>query len=307
MDIAYLILGIFILFVVVAVVLVLTKLNQLKGEEVGASVDLKRINTAKDFLPFWDIKDNVIDLGNYKYRAIIDCSSINYVLRNDTEKEIVENAFRGFLNSLQFSVSFFIHTKELNYLNMIENLKKDAINMGNECPNLKEYANVYLQEIIYLKDNIENSKQKKKYIIVPFDEAATINNLSKEEKLEYSLKELNSRVSTIQEGLFSIGIKSSVLDTHKIIDLFFSILHRDEESVVDNISSGDATVPIVSGGVIEEKRDAINKVIEILGTAESKLAFNSSNETEEINELFTSICESLKEIKQDLANVEVEK
>ena len=53
------------------------------------SIDI-RSDTTQSFLPFKEIKDNVIDLGNHQYRTIIECSSTNYNLKTGREQEVID-------------------------------------------------------------------------------------------------------------------------------------------------------------------------------------------------------------------------
>ena len=69
------------------------------------------ISTAQEFLPFDDIKDGMIILGGHKYRAVIECSSTNYNLKTDKEKEIIEISFQRFVNSLTFPINLLYSNK----------------------------------------------------------------------------------------------------------------------------------------------------------------------------------------------------
>ena len=53
------------------------------------------ITSAQEFLPFEDITNNMIVLGNHKYRAVLVCSSTNYQLKTAGEREQIEMAFQS--------------------------------------------------------------------------------------------------------------------------------------------------------------------------------------------------------------------
>lgn len=205
------------------------------------------IKTAQEFLPFEDIKDSMIDLGGHHYRAIIECSSVNYHLKTDKEKEIIELTFQRFLNSLTSPITFFIQTKTMDNTKMLGNLKKDLTGTLEQYPNLDEYANVYFEEIADLYNNIGNNKMKKKYIIVPYSEALELGNLSDEEKYEYSMKELYTRCQILVDNLNSMGIRGKILNTKGIVELLFSTYHKDNYSQVDQVMSGEFLEMIVEG------------------------------------------------------------
>ena len=124
--------GFIILFIFIAVIggMVFAVIKTLKKTDqtmTGAVADPKTISTAQDFLPFNDIDNNMIDLGGFKYRMIVECSSTNYNLKTGSEKEMIEMAFQRFLNSLQFPVTFYIQTKEIDNSKMLLQLEGDIV------------------------------------------------------------------------------------------------------------------------------------------------------------------------------------
>ena len=64
----------------------------------------ENITSAQEFLPFEDITNNMIILGNHKYRAVLSCSSTNYQLKTAAEREQIEIAFQRFINSITFFI-----------------------------------------------------------------------------------------------------------------------------------------------------------------------------------------------------------
>lgn len=193
------------------------------------------IDCAQDFLPFEDIQDNMICLGGHKYRAVIEASSTNYNLKTDREKEIIELSFQRFINSLTFPITFFIQTKVLDNSKMLNQLENELAETVDKYPQMKEYANNYLKEMQNLNNFIGNNKQKKKYIIIPYEEATGLGNLNDNEKYEYSLNELKQRALLIVDGLSSIGVKASILNTEDLMDLIYSSYYKDNASQSENI------------------------------------------------------------------------
>lgn len=197
------------------------------------------IDTAQDFLPFEDIRDGMINLGGHKYRAIIECSSTNYNLKTDKEKEIIELSFQRFINSLTFPITFFIQTKVLDNSKMLEKLQEELEETIKKYPQMEEYANVYINEMMNLSSYIGNNKQKKKYIIVPFEEGINLGNLNDREKYEYSSKELYNRANVLIDGLSSVGVKAQILETKDLAEVIYSVYHKDNFSHVENIVNGE--------------------------------------------------------------------
>jgi hypothetical protein len=197
------------------------------------------ITTAQEFLPFEDIRDGMIILGGHKYRMVIEATSTNYNLKTDKEKELIEISFQRFLNSLTFPITFYVQTKKIDNSKMLSLLEEEIKATVSQFPELEEYGEIYLNEMMNLEGYIGNNKQKKKYIIVPYEEAINLPNLSDEEKYEYSLKEIYTRASIIVDGLSAVGIKARILDTKELAELVYSTYHKDNYSHVENITSGE--------------------------------------------------------------------
>jgi hypothetical protein len=197
------------------------------------------ITTAQEFLPFEDIRDGMIILGGHKYRVVIEATSTNYNLKTDKEKELIEISFQRFLNSLTFPITFYVQTKKIDNSKMLSLLEEEIKATVSQFPELSEYGEIYLNEMMNLEGYIGNNKQKKKYIIVPYEEAINLPNLSDEEKYEYSLKEIYTRASIIVDGLSAVGIKARILDTKELAELVYSTYHKDNYSHVENITSGE--------------------------------------------------------------------
>lgn len=233
------------------------------------------IETAQEFLPFETIKDSMVNLGNHQYRAYVEVSSINYNLKTDKEKYIIEASFQRFLNSLTHPISFFIHTKTMDNTRQMKSLESDLQETLADYPNLAEYAEVYYDEFGKIYERIGNTKQKKKYVIIPFDDASSLTNSTDEEKYEYVLKEMYNRCQMVKDGLAAMGMDSHILTTPEIIELATSVYHRTNYTHIEGVIDGDFTSLIVEGN-------------------------NESNEMEEKEKLDIILAEALKKIELEV-------
>lgn len=222
------------------------KIKQTDPSNVDTSVK-SQVDTAQDFLPFDDIRDGVIHLGNHQYRAVIECGSINYDLRTESEKDIIEMSYQGFLNSLSHPISILNQTRTVDNTKMLNNLSNDIGKAKETFPQLAEYGELYYQSMEMLPEQIGNNKQKKKYIIVPYNEAINLTNSTEEEKYIDSLKELQNRCQMICDGLMSVGVNCKILNTGQLIDLMYSSYHKDEANQADNILNGEFLSMVVDG------------------------------------------------------------
>lgn len=211
------------------------------------SQNSKTAETCQDFLPFQDISDSMIDMGNHSYRAIINCGSVNYQLKTDGEKEVIEASFQRFINSLSHPITFFIQTAKIDYSKISENYLNDTSKTLQEFPALSKYAEEHHQFILNAPAYGGVEKQKKKYIIVPFDEAVELTFANDKEKKEYVMKELFLRCQIIIEGLQAIGITSKILNTRELAELLYSNHNKDDSEFAESISSGEYLSLMVEG------------------------------------------------------------
>lgn len=281
-------------------------LKNLKDSDQGVEIDTSKITTSQDFLPFADIKNSVIDLGGFKYRAIIECTSTNYALKTTGEKEVIEKSFRQFLNALQFPITLYIQTKEINYGFILESLKKDIEKTTEEFPTLKEYARIYYNDVANLKSIVKNSKQKKKYIIVPYEDAIKMDQLNNDEKIEHSYEEISERCEILINNLSNMGLTGKRLKTPDLIELLYSIYHRDDNSIVDNIVSGDYLKTIVKGDKKPTKEDSLEKTISILQAADSQIKYRVINghNPARANDIYQAISKNISDIRQGLIDIQ---
>ena len=261
---------IFIVFVILisCAIFFILKKNAKMNEDT--SVDIMA-ETAQSLLPFKDIKDSMIDLGNYEYRAYIECQSINYDLKTEQEQEMIDASFQRFLDSLTFGSTIYIQTKTIDNKKTLQLLEQDMVKTVKEYNHLYDYADAYLREMSCLHERIGNTKQKKKYMIVPFDESSLLTYSSDEEKYIETLKSMRHRCQVIIDGLSSMGVQTRILTSIEIAELIYSTYHRDNYSDIEQIISADYMDLIVDGENKIEKMNKKDKTVWILNECENRL------------------------------------
>lgn len=231
-----------------------------------------QIETAQEFLPFEDIKDGMVSLGGHRYRAYLECSSINFQLKTAKEREAIELSFKRFLNSLQRPIVFYLQTRKLDTTKMMKLLQTEIQESVERYPQLQNYGDKYFHEMGNLSEHIGNNKQKKKYIIVSYDVEGELGNLSDKEKYEYAAKEIHNQLVMIQDGLTSFGIQGKLMDTRDIAELVFSTYHKENHGHVENIVNGEfLTILVEEENNIMENLDEDAHLDWILFEAESRI------------------------------------
>src|SRR5690625_905942 len=256
------------------------------------------IKTAQEFLPFEGISDSMINMGNHQYRALIEVSSINYELRTKKERDVLELSYQRFLNSLDFPYSIFIHSRTVDNTKMLNNLQKDIQETLETFPQLAEYGETHLGDMGNFQDRTNTHKQKKKYIVVPYDDIHELTNLDDDEKYSEAAKELFSRCSIVIDNLEGLGLKGRVLTTEEVASVITSTYHRDNHNHINGVIDGDYLERFVFG---ENKMADIlseGKLDLILIEAKSKLKSELINSSETPPYLLESVNQAVLEIEE---------
>src|SRR3989344_6663094 len=82
----------------------------IKGEKVPAG----NTNSTQNTLHISEIRDGIVIMNDGTFRAVIMCKSINFDLMSPQEREAVEFAYQGFLNSLYFPIQIFIRSQKVD-------------------------------------------------------------------------------------------------------------------------------------------------------------------------------------------------
>ena len=132
-------------------------------------------NTKKDhpdsstqrYLPFSQIRENIIIMKDNSARLVMRCSTVNFLLKNSDEKDSIIISFQKFLNTLDFPIQILVRSKKLDIDGYLNNLNDKALKQKN--PLLQNQTYEYIE---YLRKLIEVAQIMKKefYIIIPFDE-----------------------------------------------------------------------------------------------------------------------------------------
>lgn len=118
------------------------------------------------YLPFSQIKENIIILKDWSARVVLKCSTINFLLKSTQEQDSIIMSYQRFLNSINFPLQVMIRSKKLDIDTYLWKLNKLAVEQKNWLLQNQTY-----EYVEYLKKLIEVAQIMKKefYIIIPFD------------------------------------------------------------------------------------------------------------------------------------------
>jgi hypothetical protein len=188
------------------------------------------------------VRDGVLVLKDGGLRAVLLCSSLNFSLKSEDEKNAILFQFQDFLNSLDFSVQIVIQSRKLDirpYIALLEEQEKKQTNSLMKIQT-KEY-------IEFVKNFTEttNIMTKNFFIIVAYSPAVInapttsgiVSMLRREEKsvapiksssFEESRTQLEERMSVVEQGLIRTGIRVARLGTEEVIELFYKAFNPGE-------------------------------------------------------------------------------
>ena len=202
-----------------------------------------KAKATQEFVPIKEVRNGVIILKNEELRAVILANSTNLSLKSEDEQKATIMQFQSFLNTLDFPVQISVQSRRLDirpYLLLLENRMK----IQNE-PLLKIQTREYIEFIKNFTESV-NIMTKNFFVVVPYTNTISIQkssgilkNLfskksSKEEKLskevdfEEKRTQLDERVSVIEQGLASCGIKSTQLGSEEIVEVFYTVFNPGE-------------------------------------------------------------------------------
>ncbi len=193
--------------------------------------------TTQDFVPIQEIRDGIVILKDGSMRAIIMASSLNFALKSTDEQNSIIFQFQNLINSLDFSIQFFIQSKELDirpYLGLLEDRYKEQ---GTEL--MKIQTREYIE---FIKTFVEASNIMTKgfFVVVPYSPAiiqaqgkGLVGLLAAPKKVksmnpaefEEHKSQLEQRVSVVEQGLTRCGIRVASLGTEEVVELFYRIFN----------------------------------------------------------------------------------
>ena len=184
---------------------------------------------------------------------------------------MIDASFQRFLDSLTFPITIHIQTKTIDNTRILQSLEYDMVETIKEYNHLYDYANLYFEEMRKINETIGNTKQKKKYIIVPFSDSGMLTYSNDAEKYEETLKGMYNRCQIVMSGLSSMGVSSKIMTSIEIAELIYSTYHRDNYSDINQILSAEYMELIVDGKNAIANMTKEEQTLWILNECENRL------------------------------------
>lgn len=198
---------------------------------------------SQSFVPVKDIRDGVLILKNNDMRMIMMTSSLNFGLKSKEEQAAIILQFQNFLNSLEFSIQIIIQSTRLDirpYMSLLDEREKAQVS-----DLMKIQTREYIRFVKGFTEQV-NIMSKTFLIVVPYspkgavdDEGRKKSSLFKkksasdkveEEKLSFEQNkvQMEQRVSVVEQGMARSGIRTTLLGTEEIVELFYKKFNPGE-------------------------------------------------------------------------------
>src|SRR3989344_3494019 len=210
-------------------------------------------NATQEFVPIKEVRDGIVILKDGGMRAILLCSSLNFSLKGEDERNAILLQFQDFLNSLDFSIEILVQSRKLDirpYLALLE---------AQESKQTNSLLKIQVREYIeFIKNFTEstNIMTKHFFIVVPYSASligvttagGILSSLgfrrrqdfggqvggksgattSGDKSFDESRSQLEERLSVVEQGLVRTGIRVARLGTEEVIELFYKAFNPGE-------------------------------------------------------------------------------
>lgn len=123
-------------------------------------------STTQRYLPFSEIRDNMIIMKDNSTRMILRVKAVNFNLKSEEEQDSIIYSYQRFLNSLNFPIQIIVRSLKVDIDTYINKLKNLAVKQQN--PLLQEQTYRYVDFLVNLIDMAQIMK-KDFYIVIPYD------------------------------------------------------------------------------------------------------------------------------------------
>lgn len=194
--------------------------------------------STQEFVPIQDIKENVVVLKNGQLNMVLLASSINFALKSRDSQAAILQQFQAFLNTLDFSIQFYVQSRRLNIEPYLEMLKAQEDKQHNDLMRIQ--LQEYMQFVRTFTDEVD-VMSKNFFVIVPYtpvspDIQSNIKELFGGKKRVYydaahfteHKIQLEQRVALVEQGLNRVGVRTIPLKEEELVELYYHIFNPEE-------------------------------------------------------------------------------
>lgn len=197
---------------------------------------------SQHFVPIQDIRDGVVILANGQLTMALLASSINFTFKSIDEQEAILSQFQSFLNTLDFSVQFYIQSRRLDIRPYIALLRERESDQDNDLMRIQ--LREYIEFITAFTSEVD-IMAKSFFVVIPYTPAvanvktginALISTAQKksvaidDERFALDRVQLEQRAAIVEQGLARLGVRSVPLGNDELIELYYHIFNPEDMS-----------------------------------------------------------------------------
>ena len=200
--------------------------------------EIKTARPSQEFVLIDKIEDGVLYMKGGGIRKLVMVNGINFDLKSEEEQNAILGGFQNFLNTLDFSMQFFIHSRKVNVEGYLQRMEIQKEKEKNEL--LKIQIGEYIS---FIRNFVEENDiiTKSFFAVVPYEATQIVSqtkglfgffkkggNKAEEEKtLQEKIQQLDHRVDQVISGLEQIGLRAAPLEDEELIELFYNLYNPE--------------------------------------------------------------------------------
>jgi hypothetical protein len=208
----------------------------------------KPTKSTQEFIPIREIRDGLVVLKDGTIAMVLIASSLNFALKSEDEQRATLAQYQNFLNSLDFSIQFYIQSRRLDirpYLALLEERLKEQVNdlMKIQTREYVKFIRSFTESVSimtksffivvpYSPSIIEKSGSSKVGIFARFlgrgRSPATVKVDKTPDHLDEFRTQLEQRASVVAQGMARTGVRVVALGTEELVELFYKIFNPGE-------------------------------------------------------------------------------
>ena len=194
--------------------------------------------SAQSFVPIKEIRNGIVILKDNSLRAVLMASSVNIALKSIDEQEAILMQFQNFLNSLDFSVQFFIQSRNLDIRPYVALMEEKFTEQTNELMKIQTREYIEFVKVFTADANIMT---KTFFVVIPYTPAVitpssshlnlfkkktqTEKKTSTDTMFQENLTQLEQRALIVEQGLMRTGVQAVRLGAEELIELYYKIFN----------------------------------------------------------------------------------
>ncbi|PIR85077.1 hypothetical protein COU15_02800 [Candidatus Kaiserbacteria bacterium CG10_big_fil_rev_8_21_14_0_10_45_20] len=202
--------------------------------------ETQKTKAAQDFVPIKEVRGGVMVLKDDTLVGTMLASSVNFALKSQDEQMAILSQFQNFLNSLDFSVQFFVQSRRLDIRPYIALLEERLTAQTEDL--MKIQVQEYIDFIKTFTDRA-NIMSKHFFVVVPYNPPAVnirktvektflgkseLGAKDKDIGFEEHRTQLEQRMSVVEQGLVRCGVRTVPLGTEEAIELLYKQFNPGE-------------------------------------------------------------------------------